>query len=234
MSYIYDVYLQPHGLPYICRIHFDVTTSSQQISPHVTYVHTDDARDQLHSFAQHRYSCVEVAPEDTRTVLSEFSRAIYASPLDTTVSIALPHKHAHKSTWWPYLKQYKILKSELRTVIGNVNKTERFDTFVRRPGPRVLGSVYIDPVRAQNQAVLHAAHKRTPIYATVNIPFTSKCAALSLIDTGAAISVITKKLAAQLSLPTRTSHLASLTGAGSDNVGKAMMYIRTPLLSLRT
>ena len=71
------------------------------ISPHVTYVHTDEARDQLHTSAQHRYSCVEVAPEDARTVLSEFSRAIFASPLDTTVSIALPHKHAYKPTWWP-------------------------------------------------------------------------------------------------------------------------------------
>ena len=100
------------------------------ISPHVTYVHTQHARDYLHDTAQHRYSCVEVCPDDVRTCLSEFARAIQASPLDTCVSIALPHKHALKAIWWPYLKSCKLLKTELRAAtVSNTNtKIQRFDT----------------------------------------------------------------------------------------------------------
>ena len=68
------------------------------ISPHVTYVQTERARDQLHDTAQHRYSCVDACPTDVRTCLSEFARAIPQSPLDTSVAIALPHTHALRAS----------------------------------------------------------------------------------------------------------------------------------------
>ena len=201
------------------------------ISPHVTYVHSQQARDQLHNTAQHRYSCVELCPADVRTCLSEFARAINASPLDTSVSIALPHKHSCKASWWPYLKSYKLLKSELRPVL-NSTKTARFDTWVRRPGPRVPGAEYVDPIRSAGNSVLHAANRNHSIYATVRIAFTSACSAMSLIDTGAAISVITKDLATRLALPVKQSHLTSLSGVGPDSIAiLGMVDVKLPLNS---
>ena len=55
---------------------------------------------------------------------------------------------------------------------------------------------------------------------------------MSLIDTGAAISVITKDLAARLALPIRQTKLTSLTGVGPDHVAiLRMVDVKLPLNS---
>ena len=61
------------------------------------------------------------------------------------------------------------MKFELQPVDDSKVKTKRFDTWVRTPGPRVLGATFVDPIRSVGKTVLHSLNKEHSIYSTVNI-----------------------------------------------------------------
>ena len=137
------------------------------ISAHVSCVHTVTARDQLHDTAQHRCLCV-VCPSDAPTCLSEFARAFIKSPLDTLVSIDLPHIHAHKVSCSPCLRHSRCNRLEYKK--HNVwMYPNHVYTWFRRPGPRVLNAYSVGPVSLVDEKVLRAADRNTSTYATENI-----------------------------------------------------------------
>ena len=77
---------------------------------------------------------------------------------------------------------------------------------------------------------MHAVNKEHSIYYTVSISLSSSCKALTLIDTSAAVSVVTHKLASALAWPVCKSHFQFLVGVGSVPV-LGMIDIKIPLNS---
>ena len=129
--------------------------------------------------------------------------------------MAIPRKHELRALWLPYLKLYKVVKSEIRVV--SPTQSLRVDIWSRVPGNRQPNSAFVDPVRLPDTPVLSAVNATHSIYSTVNIEF-PKFRATTLLDTGAAVCVVTRALAKSLNLVSFASDLDSLQGVSGHPV----------------
>ena len=94
---------------------------------HMINFNGESAFNNVHVSGLSKHSCIEVQPEDIRVCLSQISRAFNKDPLNTSVSIAVPRKHACRNLWLPYLQDYTLLKSEKRVFSENVNASKIVD-----------------------------------------------------------------------------------------------------------
>ena len=204
-----------HELLPVQLVTSQVVYPTHPVLSHMRMVHGDTAFNQLNVSAQHSHTCIEVAPEDTRVCLSQVARAINAAALSTTVTVAIPRKHALRALWLPYLKLYTVVKSEIRVI--SPSHSVRVDIWSRVPGHKQPNSAFVDPVRLPDTPMLSATNPIHSIYSTVNIEFPNFCAK-TLLDTGAAVCVVTKSMANSLHLVTSKSDLHSLQGVSGQPV----------------